>query len=379
MKEQKEFFGVRAIENLREILLMQKSDKIFLVTGKKSFEISGAQKIFKGLSKEFEFIRFSNFSENPKFEELENGINLFRNSNCENVMAVGGGSVIDMAKLINILTVQDKNSADYITGKEIITNKGKKFTAIPTTSGAGSEATHFAVVYLNKEKYSLAHEYILPDTAVIDPSLTYSMSPLLTALSGIDAFAQAVESYWCVNSNEASRAYAGEAVKLITGNLVKAVKNPVAENRINMSKAANLSGKAINITKTTAPHALSYTMTSYFGVPHGQAVSITLGDFLVYNYNVTEKDITDKRGVNFVKRNLDDLVKLLECKNVYEGREKIKQLIEDSGLSTNLKAFGIKSDEDAKFIAGKVNTERLGNNPRTLNNSDLLAILRNNL
>lgn len=379
MKEQKEFFGVRAIENLREILLMQKSDKIFLVTGKKSFEISGAQKIFKGLSKEFEFIRFSNFSENPKFEELENGINLFRNSNCENVMAVGGGSVIDMAKLINILTVQDKNSADYITGKEIITNKGKKFTAIPTTSGAGSEATHFAVVYLNKEKYSLAHEYILPDTAVIDPSLTYSMSPLLTALSGIDAFAQAVESYWCVNSNEASRAYAGEAVKLITGNLVKAVKNPVAENRINMSKAANLSGKAINITKTTAPHALSYTMTSYFGVPHGQAVSITLGDFLVYNYNVTEKDITDKRGVNFVKRNLDDLVKLLECKNVYDGREKIKQLIEDSGLSTNLKAFGIKSEEDAKFIAEKVNTERLGNNPRTLNNSDLLAILRNNL
>ena len=379
MKNQEEYCGVHSIENLREIILKQKAVKVFLVTGKKSFGLSGAENFFKKLSAEFEFVQYNDFSENPKFEELEKGINLYRDSDCDIIVAAGGGSVIDTAKLINVLSAQEKDPAGYITGGEIISDKGKHFTAIPTTSGAGSEATHFAVVYKDKEKFSLAHEYILPDAVIIDPELTFSLSPLHTALSGIDAFCQAVESYWSVNSTDVSKTFAGEAIKLITGNLQKAVNSPVTECRINMSVAANLAGKAINITKTTAPHAVSYSMTSHFGVPHGQAVSYTLGDFLVYNYNVTEDDINDKRGVSFVKKTFEELLKLLGCKSVYDCREKIKRLMKEINLKTNLKDYGISSEEDIRFIADNVNTERLVNNPRSLTNSELLSILRNEL
>lgn len=379
MKIQEEYTGVHSIENLREIFIKQNAARVFLVTGKKSFGLSGAEIFFKKLSAEFEFVQYNDFSENPKYEELEKGINLYRDSDCDVIAAAGGGSVIDTAKLINVLSAQDKEPAEYITGGEIISNKGKHFSAIPTTSGAGSEATHFAVVYKGREKFSLAHEFILPDAVIIDPVLTFSLSPRHTALSGIDAFSQSVESYWSVNSTDVSKNFAEEAIKLISGNLQKAVNNPDPECRVKMSTAANLAGKAINITKTTAPHAVSYSMTSHYGVPHGQAVSFTLGDFLVYNYNVNEDDINDKRGVSFVKKTFEELIKLIGCKSVYEGREKIKQLMKEINLKTNLKEYGISSEEDIRFIADNVNTERLGNNPRSLTYSALLSILRNNL
>jgi len=154
---QDEYTGVHSIENLREIFLKQNAAKVFLVTGRKSFGLSGAENFFKKLSEEFEFIQYNDFSENPKYEELEKGINLFRDSDCDIIVAAGGGSVIDTAKLINTLSAQEKDPAKYITGEEVISNKGKHFTAIPTTSGAGSEATHFAVVYMDMEKFSLAH------------------------------------------------------------------------------------------------------------------------------------------------------------------------------------------------------------------------------
>lgn len=379
MKKQEEYSGVGSIENLRDIFLRQNAGKIFLVTGRKSFEMSGAEIIFKKLSREFEFIQYNDFTENPKYEELEKGIDLFRKSDCDIIVAIGGGSVIDTAKLINILSPQEQKPSVYITGREEVKIKGKHFTAIPTTSGAGSEATHFAVVYMNREKFSLAHEFILPDAVILDPELTFSLPTRITALSGIDAFSQAVESYWSVNSTDASKAFSSEAIKLITGNLQKAVNNPDSESRINMSAAANLAGKAINITKTTAPHAVSYTMTSHYGVPHGQAVSITLADFLVYNFNVTEKDITDKRGVSYVKNTFKDLLNLLGSKTVTEGREKIKQLMKDINLKTSLEDCGISSEEDIRFISENVNTERLGNNPRKLTKDELILILRNNL
>ncbi|MEO8666060.1 MAG: phosphonoacetaldehyde reductase, partial [Ignavibacteria bacterium] len=276
---QKEFIGIGELGRLGEILKLKDSDKIFLVTGKKSYESSGAEKIINEQLKNYEFKRFSDFEENPKLEDIKTGIELFKNG-YDMIIAVGGGSVIDVAKLINVLSSQKNSPEEIIADNSKIKNKGKYFAAIPTTAGAGSEATHFAVVYKNKEKFSVAHEYIYPDTVIIDPQLTYNLPKAVTAISGIDALSQAVESYWNVYSTDKSKHYATQSIKLIIENLEKAVNKPDEDSRFNMSLAANLAGKAINITKTTAPHALSYSMTSYFGVPHGQAVSITLGEFL---------------------------------------------------------------------------------------------------
>jgi len=270
--KQEEYFGIGSIENLPDILTRLNAKKILLVTGKHSYVTSGAKKILDKLLRSFAVTQLNDFTENPKLEEIEKGIREYKDFECDAVIAVGGGSIIDTAKSINILAWQKENPKSIIQGHAKISKKGKKFIAIPTTSGARSEATHFAVVYIDKNKYSLANEFILPDIAIIDPQFTFKLNSLITAASGIDALCQAIESFWCVNSNEESKKYSRESIALIFENLNSAVNSAAEKNRINMSKAANLAGRAINITKTTAPHAISYSMTSYFGVPHGEAV-----------------------------------------------------------------------------------------------------------
>ncbi|MBV6478540.1 MAG: Long-chain-alcohol dehydrogenase 1 [Ignavibacteria bacterium] len=374
---QEEYFGEGMINRLPAFLKRIGCKKIFLVTGKKSFEKSGARDKIFNAGFDFEYVRFSDFTENPKTEDVEKGIKQLKNSQCDTIVAIGGGSVIDMAKLINIFSANSMDVNSFISNSIRIERKGKPLTAIPTTSGAGSEATHFAVLYNDKEKYSAAHEFILPDLVIIDPELTYDLTPQQTAVSGIDALAQAIESHWSVNSTDESKKYSSSAIKLVIDNLADAVKNPKPESRREMSRAANLAGKAINITKTTAPHALSYTMTSYFGVTHGQAVSITLGEFMKYNFEVSETDVTDKRGAEYVKRSILEIAEIMGCSSAYDAADKIKILMKDTGLKTSLKGLGISSSESLKLIAENVNTERLQNNPRKLTKSGLEVIIRN--
>lgn len=377
MKNQEEHFGAGSINILENILSRTEAKKIFLVTGKKSFELSGAGKIFRNRFSDFDFEIFNDFGVIPEVESVKTGIERFRNSGSDCIVAVGGGNVIDTAKAVNILSFQAKNPEEYITGKSEITNTGKYFIAVPTTSGSGSEATHFAVVYNGKKKFSLADERILPDCSIVDPELTLNLPPEITAVSGMDALSQSIESYWSVNSTEESRSYSEKAIKSIFENLNSAVSNPDIRNRTEMSKASNLSGKSINITKTTAPHAVSYIMTSEFGIPHGQAVSITLGEFLVYNSAVSEKDITDPRGTGYVRENFVKLLNIMKCRNSDEGRDKIKNLMKSINLKISLKELGISGEREINFIVDNVNTERLRNNPRKLTSDDLRILLRN--
>lgn len=376
MKIQEEYFGAGSISNLGKILEKAEAKKIFLVSGKKSFELSGAGKIFRSRFSDFKFENFSEFGIIPEVKSVFNGIERFRNSGCDCIIAVGGGNVIDTAKAVNILSVQKSNPEEYITGKSELTESGKYFIAVPTTSGSGSEATHFAVVYNGKNKFSISNESILPDCSIIDPELTLNLPSEITAISGMDALSQSIESYWSVNSTEESRSYSEEAIKLVFENLTSAVCRPDIRNRTEMSKASNLSGKSINITKTTAPHAISYIMTSEFGIPHGQAVSITLGEFLVYNSCVTEEDITDPRGTAFVKENIGKLLNIMKCRSSEEAKDKIKNLMKSINLKTTLKELGISEDFQINYISDNVNTERLRNNPRSVTRDELGILLR---
>lgn len=372
---QEEYFGFGSIKHLSGILSKLNSKKIFLVTGKKSYETSGAKDVLEKLLNGYEVFHFYDFTENPKLEDIEKGIKLYKKSMPDVVIAIGGGSVIDIAKSVNIITAQDEESGQLIKGKAKITNIGKPLIAVPTTSGAGSEATHFAVVYIGKEKYSIAHEYILPDKVILDPEFTFNLKPEITATSGIDALCQAVESYWSVNSNDESKKYSSDAIKLVFENLEPAVNNPSGDSRNKMLTASNLAGKAINITKTTAPHAISYSLTSYFGIPHGQAVSLTLGEFLEYNYNVTEKDVTVSGKAKIVKSSIDELIKLMGCSNAADAKSKITELMKSIGLKTRLSELNIKTKEYLKIIIDNVNLERLQNNPRALTGENLEIIL----
>ena len=200
---QKEFFGKDSIYKLKDILNKHEPKIIFLVTGKGSYEKSGAKAKLDKILKGYKTVHFTDFHPNPKLEEIEKGLDIFKKNKCDFIIAVGGGSPIDAAKAVNILGANSGDILDFINKKKKIEHKGKILVAIPTTSGSGSEATHFIVFYRGKAKCSLGHkEFTLPDYAIIDPVLTESLPKYQTACTGMDALGQAIESYWCIDSTE---------------------------------------------------------------------------------------------------------------------------------------------------------------------------------
>jgi alcohol dehydrogenase len=367
-----EFYG-NCIGILRKILEKHKPKKVFLVTGKKSFETSGAKAIEE---LEFEFVRFSEFDVNPKVEDVKRGVEVFEKEECDLVVAVGGGSALDIAKVINLFAANEVRGDGCIEAikenKEM--EKGSTFVAIPTTSGTGSEATKFAVVYIDKTKYSVAHENIIPDYAIMDVDLTMSLPQHQTACTGMDAFCQAVESYWAVNSTDESKKYARKAIEIILKNLERAVNNPNRDNREAMMKAANLAGKAINISRTTACHAISYPITTYFNVPHGHAVALTLGKMLVYNNGAGDEDCVDVRGADFVREAIKEIVDIFGAKDIEEGVRVINELMKNIGLTIKLSDVGVKDVE--VIVENGFNPDRMGNNPRRLTAENLRNLLK---
>jgi alcohol dehydrogenase class IV len=357
-------FEQDAIDNLKSDLLLLNSDKIFLVTGKKSYVNSGAKEIIKSLEDDFQFIRFKDFEENPNIVDVEKGVQLFKENNCNCIIAIGGGSAIDMAKLIKFFSPKTKpfigKFKNHLSEKENI-----PLVAIPTTAGTGSEATHFAVLYVGIDKFSISDKLLLPNHISIISKLHHSQTSYQKAVSGIDAFSQAIESFWSINSTKESREYSLQALKLITPNLPKIISEKEnVEAYKKMALGAYLAGKAINIAKTTAPHAYSYYLTKRFNIPHGHAVAIYLPLFINYNLYLNNS----VRDLILIKK-LDQLIKVL--KNVLPKSNKssldyrVRKFIESIGLNIDLEDLNI-SNEDFILSLKSGNQERLKNNPRKI-------------
>jgi alcohol dehydrogenase class IV len=323
----------------------------------------------------FPITRFSEFEPNPKLDDIERGIALFKDSSPDLVVALGGGSAIDVGKLIALLANQHSSARDLITGKAPIQMGATPMIAIPTTSGTGSEATHFSVTYVDGDKYSVAHPSSLPDVALVDPALTVSLPKTITAGTGLDAFCQAIESIWAVGSTEESRDYAKQALRLVWNNLPRAVQNPTIEARLAMSQGAHLAGKAINIGKTTSSHALSYFVTSRYGIPHGMAVSLTISQMFAFNAQVSESNCADPRGVLFVRERVNEILQTLECTSVEHACELISDFIRSLGCPSSYHEADIRDVRAIDEIVASANLERLSNNPRSCTAEALIKLL----
>lgn len=363
--KQQEYFGSGSFVKLEEIL--EKAKKIFLITGKISFELCGAkERLLEMLGKiDCKFIGFSGFSQNPRLEEIKRGFNLFEKEKYDCIIGIGGGSCMDVAKSIKLFHYNK-------TGKKL------PLIAIPTTAGSGSEATYFIVYYEGKEKQSEGNPDItLPDYVICDSQLTISLPGKIIASSGLDALSHAIESYWCINSTRKSKELSSKAIKLIMNNLENAVNSSSEKLRENMMKAANLAGKAINITKTTACHSISYPITSYFNIPHGHAAGLTLAEMLVYNSQVSEEDCSDKRGTNYVKKTISEIAEMLGAENVSNAYNRITNLMKTIGLEKRLSSLGIDKEGIEIIIKKGFTPERVKNNPRLLTKENLRKILEN--
>lgn len=355
---QQYFIGERAIENLESIIQYYIPRTVFLVRGKKSYESCGAKDaIIKFLPSDIKLIEFYDFSENPKIEDLEKGIKLLNEHTCDLIIGIGGGSVLDMSKLIRFF----HSYKGEITEAEFIQSSVPlPLITIPTTAGTGSETTHFAVLYKNKVKYSVTHKDILPDIAIVDPSFTYSNPTYLTACTGFDALAQAIEAYWNVYATKESDEYAIRAIELLWPNIPIAVNMPTKEARDKVSEGSYWAGRAINITKTTAPHAFSYPFTSYYGYPHGHAVALTFPFFMKCNHDTLFQD------------KMNSLYKMIGIDNIEYSDIIMRNYIERIGLR-----FVLPTNFQKRLIIENINIQRANNNPKVLTNKLVINAIKN--
>lgn len=217
---------------------------------------------------------FSNFTSNPKYEEMLEGLKLFRSSGCDSIISIGGGSCIDVAKVIR-LSINADLSSDIPTYRQPYKYTEIKHICIPTTSGTGSESTKHAVLYLDGVKQSIASPVNIPEYVVLCPKLIISVPEYQKKATMMDALCQCIESLWSKKATKESRKYAKAGLMLFKDNY-KEYLNLDREAIKNIQIAANYSGKAINISETTAAHAMSYKITSLYNIPHGHAVAICM-------------------------------------------------------------------------------------------------------
>lgn len=371
-------FGQGKINVIKKLIDDLGAKKIFLVSGKSSFQNSTKLNEFKAILQKFNCIKFSEFELNPKFEDAIKGVYEYRRFNPDLLISIGGGSVIDMAKIIKILASQTEKVSTSMIKNNKFDKKGIKHIAIPTTSGTGSESTHFAVMYIGEKKYSLSHQNIIPDISLIDPELTYDCPKYLSASAGMDALCQVIESYWSNSSNSKSLKYAEQSIKLILENIRSAVNEKNQEAMIMMAKAANLSGMAINISKTTAPHAISYGITTQFGIPHGHAVALTLGEFFVINSNINNEFINKHISFKTHLRKMRRIYDFFGVNSAEKCRKKWYELMKDIGLEWEFDKMNMKNKSKIQSIIKNVNTERLKNNPILINDEILTNIFSEN-
>tara|TARA_B100001093_G_scaffold359037_1_gene343613 strand:- start:847 stop:1977 length:1131 start_codon:yes stop_codon:yes gene_type:complete len=363
--------GLGSITKLIQILGEKKSKNLLLVTGKKSYYSSGAEYALEPLFNKFNVIRFHDFELNPKFEDALRGAIIARRNNIDTVISIGGGSVIDISKLILAFIAPNQNQEDIVIGKDKPNDSKISHLSIPTTAGTGSESTNFAVVYLNNIKYSVSAHFLIPEIVILDGLLIKSNTPQQKACSGLDALAQAIESHWAKASNKESRSYSRKAIPILYRELPNIVSGSANNIQIqNFLLAANLAGKAINISKTTSPHAFSYPFSIKYGLPHGQAVWLTLPKIFDVHNKTLEKNKLNINNLSEYRNSLKELKILLDLSEFNLVKE-LQEFVYSLGIQFSMQNIGALTKEDRKEISEKVNLERMMNNPVNLTAKDI--------
>ena len=321
-----------------------------------------------------ERVMFSDFTPNPLYEQVCNGIELLKSSNCDTILAVGGGSAIDVAKCIKLAVLAEEGNAAIIpplVSTRVACNGAKlPFIAIPTTAGTGSESTHNAVMYYEGAKQTVTNDGVLPDYAVLEPSVLKTLPLYQKKCTMMDALCQGIESWWSVNSTEESYDYSRKTIELIMANWRKYIFENDDESAKQIMLAANYGGRAINITQTTAAHAFSYKITSLYKLPHGHAVAVCLPEIWEYMLGNMDKCIDD-RGQEYLSDIFDQISKAMGYVNPKEAIAEFRQMMQDMDLKSPV---AVNRDDELNVLSTSVNPVRLKNNPVRLSENVILEL-----
>lgn len=349
------------ISNLNKVL--EGATKVFLVCDS-SFPYLNIKENIENMG--VPHVIFSDFTPNPLYEDVCKGIDLLQITKCDTILAVGGGSAIDVAKCIK-LAVLAKEGNDAIIPPIVNTRvecDGKQLPliAIPTTAGTGSESTHNAVMYYEGAKQTVTNDGILPDYAILEPSVLKTLPLYQKKCTMMDALCQGIESWWSVNSNEESYEYSRKCIELIMANWRKYIFENDDEAAANIMLGANYGGQSINITATTAAHAMSYKITSLYGLPHGHAVAICLPEIWEYMLSHPENCI-DSRGKEYLSGIFRNIANAMGVENPYAARDLFTCMLKDMELQNPVSN---NRAEEIGILSKSVNPIRLKNNPVNL-------------
>lgn len=239
------------------------------------------------------------FDEVPPDSSLETvtaAAKAYREHQCDAIIAVGGGSVIDTSKATNILVSEGGDDLLKYSGAHNLTRPLKPFFVIPTTSGTGSEVTMVAVVsdHQRHVKLPFASQYLMPHAAILDPRMTKTLPPHLTAMTAMDAMTHAVEAYTCLAANPMSDAYATAAIKKVSEHLFSVLESPSnAEARLELAQASTMAGVAFSNSMVGLVHSLGHALGAVAHLPHGLCMNLFLPYVLEYNKEVNQTKLAD--------------------------------------------------------------------------------------
>jgi len=365
MTEQIETFkGLGSLTALTTILTSYSNCKILVVTGKQSFGLSGASVALKEILKGYQAIYFSDFEVNPKLDDAINGVKLALDHKVELIIAIGGGSVLDMAKLIKAFYCEPGYSTQIAKGERAVVDCNIPMIAIPTTAGSGSEATHFAVVYVDNKKYSVADNCLLPTRVILDGQLVSSASQSQKAYNVLDAISQAIESAWAVGATQESQDLAFQSLKISIESFQRYVKDRTAVDAAqSMIEAAYLAGKAINISKTTSAHAWSYGFSSLYDIPHGHAVWLTLPKIFQIHNDIETRAERESRGQQYFRDTISKLRDVIGIGTDTEVVPFFNQMLNSIGVVARIADNLDLSSGQKIALSNSANNDRMTNNP----------------
>lgn len=323
---------LNSYEELGEIL--RNAGRVMFVHGKSAGNFARLSECLG--SSGAEITHFTGFTPNPTLKEAEEALKL--SADCRLVLAVGGGSAIDTAKYVKL------------------NNPETSLAVIPTTAGSGSEATRFAVLYEDGRKLSITDDNIIPDYVLFDPGLLKYLPEYHRKSSALDAFSHALESFWSVNATPESRQYSRSALSEITRMLED---YPASYDTAMMLEASHNAGKAINISQTTAGHAMCYRITGIFGTAHGHSAAMC--------NRVLFRWLCENSGLEV----LNDIAGAMGCGSPLEASEKFTRIFSRMNMD-----IPQATESDIESLSQSVNPERLKNFPVRLGRDEIIELYR---
>ncbi|HLA36658.1 MAG TPA: iron-containing alcohol dehydrogenase [Rhodocyclaceae bacterium] len=324
---------------------------------------------------------FDDVPPDSSLHTVRNATAVYRDNDCDAIIAIGGGSVIDTSKALNVLASEGGDDLLKYSGAHNLKRPLKPLFVIPTTSGTGSEVTMVAMISDTEKgvKIPFTSYFLLPNAAVLDPRMTLTLPPHITAMTAMDALTHAIEAYTCMAANPMSDAYATAAVQKIVGNILKVMDHPHdADGRLELAQASTMAGIAFSNSMVGMVHALGHSIGAVCHLPHGLCMSLLLPYVLEYNQDAIAERLGQLllplAGAEFyaatpaASRAIRSILVIRQLRDDLYARCKLPRTLQETGK--------VKQEQLEQIVEVAINDGSLIYNPKEADRPDLLAVLK---